>query len=369
MHDLASRLAQYGAVTLLLYPTTGSASTQITRQVADQPCASCSLTIGEKLRLGDSDGPGVLGRLVTGAKLPGGRYVLSYDANDAEMILFDSSGRFLGVAGRREQGPGEYQFIRWLRSDSSRLYVFDGRLRRVTVLSSDMHFVRTAPLPGHLLGDAEPLGGGLVAVNSNIGSRQAAGLLHLVDDSGSIVRSMAGDSAGLRSDQSSNAWRPLARGRSGSVWLARRSWYRIERWARTGLNELTITRNAAWFRPHVMPRIQDAKSEPEPFIEDLWEDSSGRLWVLVTRSDGQWSRAAGPRIEGVVTAPDRNLFYDTVVEVIDPNTGALLASRRVDAHLTQFLGDGEAMSFTEDKDGIGRVIVWRLQLDVPRFRR
>jgi hypothetical protein len=324
----------------------------------------------KKVVLGDSDGPGLIGPIVTVARVAPLGYFVSYDANDAEILVFDSLGTFVRTVGRRGSGPGEYQFIRWLRSDGSNLYVFDGRLLRQTVLTADLHVARTTPLPGHLLGDAEPLGDSLTAVNSFVGTVAAAGLLvHVFGATGSVVKSIAEDSAGYRADMSRNAWRPLARARDGEIWIARRGWYRIEKWnVESGRNTLILVNDVPWFPPHVVPSQTSALTKPTPLIEDIYEDQSGRLWILITVADPNWRRAAGPTREGVVTVADRNKFFDSVVEIIDPSTGTLLASRRVPEYLTQFISGGQAISYEEATSGAGRVLVWQLRLNIGTGR-
>jgi hypothetical protein len=66
--------------------------------------------------------------------------------------------------------------------------------------------------------------------------------------------------------------------------------------------------------------------------------------------------------EGVSTDSDRNALLDTVVEVIDPEQGTVLASLRVEEALHGFAADGVAYSFSETEV---RIQIWALRLIFP----
>ncbi len=60
---------------------------------------------------------------------------------------------------------------------------------------------------------------------------------------------------------------------------------------------------------------------------------------------------------------DYQRAFDTVVEVIDTQTGSLLASSRLDQSLFRFIGDNEIVSNSEyEEDGSVRVRIWKLEL-------
>jgi hypothetical protein len=59
---------------------------------------------------------------------------------------------------------------------------------------------------------------------------------------------------------------------------------------------------------------------------------------------------------------DKNIYYDTVVEVIDPNTNQLLASTRVDGWVRMLSGDRLAAQYLEDEEGYPQLRVWQFNL-------
>lgn len=69
-----------------------------------------------------------------GALLDGGRIAI-LNAGDRQVLLFSADGRFERAVGRQGSGPGEFQNPRWLgRGDGDTLFVWDGRLMRLTIL-------------------------------------------------------------------------------------------------------------------------------------------------------------------------------------------------------------------------------------------
>jgi hypothetical protein len=55
----------------------------------------------------------------------------------------------------------------------------------------------------------------------------------------------------------------------------------------------------------------------------MWEDTSGLLWTVTTMPSPDW-KARGDKSR-------RFERYNTMIEVIDPSKGTLLASHQVDA--------------------------------------
>src|SRR6186997_3509246 len=81
-----------------------------------------------------------------------------------QVRFFDSVGRFVRHVGREGGGPGEYRFFdRAFRLAGDSLGIYDGSLRRVTVLSPTGEFARTVTLarPSGVtgMGGPTPVGG------------------------------------------------------------------------------------------------------------------------------------------------------------------------------------------------------------------
>jgi hypothetical protein len=279
------------------------------------------------------------------------------------MLAFDSTGRLLGTIGRRGAGPGEFVRISVPilgRADS--IYVHDFGLGRVSVIGPDLQVARSfaARYRPWLVRDD-----GTFVVAEQIGTPEHAGYpLHVVDETGKVLRSFGTESPQYRSDLRLLLTRFVAPARDGTIWAVAPGRYVIERWdPERGVLISSVPVRSSWFRE--APNHLDESERPVSIILGLWEDEAGWIWVLARVADLQWSRPP-PLPPGVwerqTTMEDRNGMYDWMVEVIDPGSGTVLASRRFGDYLRQYpptpllLSEGpERLDFAVD--------VWRAVLE------
>jgi hypothetical protein len=96
------------------------------------------------------------------------------------------------------------------------------------------------------------------------------------------------------------------------------------------------------------------------------EDSLGRVWIVAATADPKWASALEEmrRSDGrpAQRVADYHRYYDTVLQVIDPRSGSLIASQRFDPYLTLVLDAAHLAGDVEDEGGVPRVRVWRMQL-------
>jgi len=156
------------------------------------------------------------------------------------------------------------------------------------------------------------------------------------------------------------------------MWVAQVSSYDIELYDRAGSLIQLYRREADWFPPG-SGRIVTAQPDgepPQPKVVGVQEDERGRLWVLSIVADSGWRRAfsadrlpprraGAPQYYGV---EDTNRLYDSVIEVIDPRSGKLISSTRVDEALAAFAGRNMAWSSVEQGGltGVAQVRLWGL---------
>ncbi|MDX2260090.1 MAG: hypothetical protein SFU84_00155 [Gemmatimonadales bacterium] len=113
-----------------------------TAEVID-PTAEVALTPTVALDLSLGDGDSVLvGKLEDATRFPDGRIAL-LDVDRRAVVFLDSTGRTMGVVGRRGEGPGEFQFPSSVgRCQADSLYVWDRGLARVSIFSPTGSYVR-----------------------------------------------------------------------------------------------------------------------------------------------------------------------------------------------------------------------------------
>jgi len=146
----ALALAAHGCATdtprtdgLAVRDSAGIAIVESAAALEDRPLAALadSTPVAD---IGTLDGPAEyqLYRVNSGAILPDGRIAIA-NAASQEIRFYDSAGRFLSSAGRRGEGPGEYQYPTLVPSPhADSLFVNDPFPGRLSVLTADGVFVR-----------------------------------------------------------------------------------------------------------------------------------------------------------------------------------------------------------------------------------
>ena len=332
-----------------------------------QACAGCVIQLQHVATLGSDGGRGAMASVPTNlARDSRGRfYVTTPDQGGDLPFVYNASGSFLQQLGREGEGPGEYRRPQGIIvTEGDTIHIFDSRTRRVTVLSPSYDLVRTAPgLPSHY--DVARLANGDYVVNNPIFGFP---LLEF-DMVGQMVRRFGGDRV---DDTRMGSWknsRVLAVGRDRSLWSATGFFrYVIERWDNEGTKIHEITREPDWFPPYDSLWNPTPGVPPMPKVTGIWEDENGLLWVLGRAADPEWRNALGSprRAEGrwVYPIEDYPGAYDGVIEVIDPEDGTLVASRRIDdaGRFMSAIEPGLIATRRETEDGWWLVDAWYVTL-------
>ena len=95
-------------------------------------------------RIGDRDGPGLVGSRFRNVACSQGAYYYS-DLLRHDIAVFDPAGTFLRTIGRAGGGPGEFRQPVPLLVDADTLYAFDRPNGRYTVISARDSIVRIVP--------------------------------------------------------------------------------------------------------------------------------------------------------------------------------------------------------------------------------
>jgi len=357
-------------VTGLVLSSPAAAALQAHHQLNGPTCVPCRIDVAREAVLGD-DAAGIVGQQFTIHRDAHGRYLVSHLENADEIVVFDSRGRFLRTVGRRGRGPGEFRGINWITGSDSAVFVFDGLNQTITQYTSAFELRGVSALPGQVTG-AVVLSNHIIVLNANIMTRDRAGYaLHVLDDRGNIVKSLDGSAEGFRTDFAYMTMRRLARAGAKSFWSAPVSAYRFAEYDVAGGVRRDFERNVDWFKPYVSRGIvADPKVPPQPMLKDIHVDRDGLLWVIVNVADPAWHKAVVPDPIGPTGYGwngNWNQFFDTIVEVIDPASAQVIASRRLDQCLWRFAGPNIAASY-KPPDGaeiVPRLELWRLALFQP----
>ncbi len=317
--------------------------------------------------IGDTAGPTVLRSAARVSELhPAGFRIVIPQLGGTQALpaRFDAQGHHLndlGSWGRRAEGFDRPLFTRFGPGDS--LWIFDAN-RRVLIFDTAGEYVRSFTLSANPW-DAVILPDGSLLV-STANSGDSVALRHL-DAEGRLRRAFR---TGNRVEP---GLRQLILGREGRVWavVMQRQW-RVEQWDTAGSFLRGIDRSPEWYPVYQNFRGPQLDAAPLSTLIDGWEDDAGRLWIMGKVADPNWRDGLLPANNGVgdqsaiIADPDR--LYDTMLEVIDPATGSLLASTRLDPSYTMVLEPGVIGRMVPYSQGVQRIQLLRASLDTTARR-
>ena len=242
-------------------------------------------------------------------------------------------------------------------------------------LSADGKLLRelTVPLNTHRFSSNDSK----VVVNSELRTRDGLGFpLHLMSWSGGIERSFGSDDPTVVPRSAFEWRRRLARSHSGGIWSVNPDTYRMELWniAKRGPAQLLkqIARGRWWDSASAGSNAEFARERPKGEVIAVWEDRNGLLWVQLKLAASQWRPISPEEMERRRQAPFRlseyDEFFDTVIEVLDPSRGELVASRTVSGVVGILLEGGLFAKWIQTGDEEYALRISRLSLSgwIPR---
>ena len=305
------------------------------------------VTFSRKITLGDKDGPGFIGLPANVAKRHSGEWVITDQNNPEEIKFFSPDGTWLRTIGRRGEGPGEFHqawSIEVLPDDG--LQVFDPGLARVSQFGPALKVLSTAPVRVGATSLAF-LPDNQVVVGARLNGPSEVGLpLHLLDSQGRVSRSFGASPPIQDWGNRHKDRRTLAPSGHGAVWAGQLTQYTLERWTVDGDRTHLFVGEVPWFEPHErFGRQADRSGPPGPGIYAVHEDACGLVWLAIRVPDENWMDAYEPGRDRYGreswVARDDNELYDTIIEVIDPTQGKVIASGRHPLAVWSFTNRGE----------------------------
>lgn len=264
--------------------------------------------------------------------------------------VYGDDGRYLGSLGETGDGPGQFiepLFSRVGPGDS--LWLFDGSAR-ASVFTPERVFARTIALPVAPWDAAVLPDGRLVIAAATSGAPLP---LLLLNGAGAVIRYIGTPLP----DEPLGAMRRIVLARDATIWTVPMlgSW-RIEHWDTTGANLGALERTPEWFTPYQRYQAPAPGIAPQPTLQGAWFDDLDRLWVLGKAVDPDWEKGidtldarGGESGRSVISDPDR--VYDTMIEVIDLQSGEAIITARLDATWPFAAEPGVLMRVATSRDG------------------
>lgn len=337
-------------------------------------CSECRIVMERELRLGDRQGEGLLGDRGGLYRLPDGRYLAVTFPESHRVQVFDPTGTWLEAFGRRGHGPGEWGSVGQLLSSTNAVYVHDIGRARIHVLDHEFRRIGEFALPYTRLGGSAQVVGDTLIVFSQaaLPAPELMGVLyHLVDMDGRHVRSFGETDGPVDPWSAEEHARRIHYAGHGILWAVsvriQEGRYRLERWSlETGRLLGRWVREGPGLRPpESLGAVPEGLLPPSPSVRYLTTDGNGLLWVFSTVPVPDWQDGMTRTTDGAGwRMDDPNRVYDTVIDVIDPAKGQLLATRRFEGSATWSLLDGTPRIPVRVVDAAGHNFyeVWRLEL-------
>jgi len=328
------------------------------RVVPNRPaCSRCTIQITYVVTLESED-------IVEGAQAMSedsrGRYYITQPNKQELPLVFDASGRRIAALGTSGEGPGEFRYAAIISVDprTDTIFVTDWGTARLSVFSPQFNFVRSVPFPARARALGVLRDGNLVAM-ANIPDRASVGLpFHVFRRNGLRLRAIGDPGRPYTPERDVFFYHRIGPSRRGGFWAVP-TWgdYRIEHWTAAGVRDVYLLRRPDWHTA-LRPGVGNPESiDPPPSSHGgIAETESGLLWVLSQVGDP--NRRNAPldtlrTVEGQFVVPaDGDRAWDSVIELIDPVQGIVIAAQRFDMRFTRILPSGKLSRVIETDRGL-----------------
>lgn len=280
---------------------------------------------------------------------------------DDWLVLMDDGGGTMRRIQRDGDGPGEFRSPKFV-SPYPGGGILIGERDRLTLLNAEFEFISVARLPLLAVNrDVIVLNDSSIVIPAPLGAGNTRTHLHRISLEGELLSSW--DEGGSEARISSF----LGPGWNGSIWsspVGGASAFELDRWnPMTGEREARITRTPEWFGDWHPPTRQSGSetrqvTHPDPpEVIALWQMSERHLIVVTRIADRRWA--------STVAGSGYHRRFDSIVEVIDVESGEVLGARIFDEFVSGFASDGRLVFYTEDRSGYPRVSLVSVRLVEP----
>jgi hypothetical protein len=353
---------------LMSYPFESLAGAQAIEISSDPDCRDCSIELIPVRRLGTADDSALLSQYSRIAIDARGRVFAAPSHEPGKVLRYDSSGSFIGSFGGDGEGPGEYtsnwNMALFIVGDT--VVIADPGNNRVTYASQtgEVHrIVPTPPASSYL-----PLSSGRIAFSRNVPTEDAFGYpLHIADSSGAVQSFTAEpDRRILPGEGMQLEWRLGAAPAPDDFWSYSWTEYKLAKWSAAGKRKPTqvLTGERAWLADDFRPGGRMAQYRWVTYLAAVREDSMRRLWILAHVVSEDWEEHLPTGNPGRVPTPEGfNRLRNTIVEVVDLQTGRLIVRDEIDPMVIGFVDEEHVYGLQEDAAGIISIVVWRMRIE------
>lgn len=348
------------AGTTLLYTAVAA---QIVITVADRPAEGHVKLSRVATLVQGPDNIGFSDRAIGQSSVSGNRYyVVDPLSFPEQVIVLDRMGRYQQRIGGRGDGPGEFiGELNVIGEHADSLLVYNPSRRSVSVFDPALRFVRRYTT-FVALGSSAILEDGRIVTNAFPPTAEAIGFpVHVLDATGRRIHSFGKTPRSYTPDTHFGDTRVIARGPTESVWVAHKYRYVIEHWTLSGQLRQSFVRRVDWFPPYQEGTVINF---PRAEITKIAQDSEGLLWIQMLVPDPQAPAVPIVNDRLRMDRASRETLYDTIVEVLDPANGLIIASSRHDGIFRGTMRPDMVMGFEETPSFEGLLTVWQMRREI-----
>jgi 6-bladed beta-propeller protein len=329
-------------------------------------CSECEITLERVAILGGPGLPFEFGSNAQLALMSDGRY-LTTPISAYEIAVFGADGKYERTVGRYGEGPSEFTDIRSIgvaRGDI--VYVLQG-ISQLTLLGPDLREIdRASPqTPAPAQGWAIMPNGEIAFVTVALGTETPADRVSVIALDGRLRTTFAQAPRAYRNrneDYNETVGRLSPSLRYDGVWFAKWNRYALHLFV-DGRATKTLVRHADWFESWQGPPagMEGLTVPKRSTIEAIKERPDGLVTIVATVTDANWVQNRPEIARGRTGNHDiatgtlpRRLMWDSVVEVIDPETDELVGHARSDDYLRAPVGGDGTLLYAAREDDIGR---------------
>ena len=276
------------------------------------------------------------------------------------------------IIGRAGSGPLEFTLAGPLAvAASGNVHFFDPALNRETVVDRNFRLLRETTLALGVVYDAVAVGDGQTRfVNSvSMDPMKIGYTVHRIDGD-SVVSSFGEPTDSTYSPASVALQRQLAMHPSGHLVSARRFEYVIEVFSPGGERRVLARRKGAWPQTAGDPPPVARGTTLNGYVQDVEVDSLGHVWVLSMEPRSDWERYAKDAVlpngmKVLMPTPDAPPWWRSRLEVLDLDTGRVLASRILEQQLWGFLGATQLYGYEYTSQGEPQLVIYDATISFP----
>lgn len=286
-----------------------------------------------------------------------GEFVVSYYfRRPPQLVRYDSSGTMLQLYDLAGEGPGEFLYSPLIfagRQDT--VYAFEKD--RLVRLNRQLEHIETRKVEVPPVRSLAILAAGMMISDYVSGDERGTNTVTLVSPEGRVVRRLETEPGTVV------GWTLVAPASNGGFWTLRPNGSRLRRYSAAAVLERSVDVASDWFLPWT-ERIEDEgrSVSPRPRHVGIHDVGDEKIVLLSWVADTEWTaQPVAPTAGYNPLARDLNLYYDTIVELIDGRSGRVLQKRRFAEAFATVSGPGNFVySAFEDSDGHAVTRIWKV---------